>query len=100
MSQSEVLFCDELSFASLVFVMIGIAVNNSIGVVCPCLCLQNFWKPLPLCVSVVPEVNEEAEEDQTIEGDDVDEDRKLIGAILDEEILGDVRGHHDELDLA
>lgn len=80
--------------------MIGIPINNSIGVVCPCLCLQNFRKPLALCVSVVPEVKEEEEEDQTIEADDVDENRKLIGAVLYEEILGDVGGHHHKLDLA
>lgn len=80
--------------------MIGIPIYHSIGVVCPCLCLQNFRKPLALCVSVVPEVKEEEEEDQTIEADDVDEDRKLIGAILHEEILGDVGGHHHKLDLA
>lgn len=82
MGQSEVLFCDEPSVASLVFVMIGIPINHSIGVVCPCLCLQNLWKPLALCVSVVPEVKEEEEEDQTVEADDVDEDGELIGAIL------------------
>lgn len=80
--------------------MIGISINNSIGVVCPCLCLENFRKPLALCVSVVPEVEEEAKEDQTIEGNDVDEDRKLIGAILYEEILADVGGNHHKLDLA
>lgn len=80
--------------------MIGIPIYHSIGVVCPCLCLQNFRKPLALCVSVVPEVKEEEEEDQTIEADNVDEDRKLIGAILHEEILGDVGGHHHKLDLA
>lgn len=82
LSQSEVLLCDEPSFASLVFFMIGIPINNSIGVMCPCLCLKNFRKPLALCVSVVPEVKEEQEEDQTVEADDVDEDRELIGAIL------------------
>lgn len=99
LSQPEVSFCDEPRFASLLFFMIGIPINNAIGVVCPCLCLQNFRKPLALCVGVVPEVKEEEEEDQTVEGDDVDEDRKLIGAIL-EEILGDVGGHHYKLDLA
>lgn len=99
LSQSEVLFCDEPSLASLLFFMIGVPINNSIGVVRPCLCLQHFGKPLALSVSVVPEVKEEEEEDQTVEGDDVDEDRELIGAILDEEILGNVGGHHHELDL-
>lgn len=48
---------------------------------------------------MVPEVKEEEQEDQTIEANDVDEDGKPISAILYEEILGDVGGHHDELDL-
>lgn len=80
--------------------MIGVPINYTIGVVGPCLCLQNFRKPLALCVGVVPEVEEEEEEDQTVEADDVDEDRKPIRAILYEEILGDVGGHHNKLDLA
>lgn len=79
--------------------MIGVAINNSIGVVCPRLGLQHFRKPLALRVSVVPEVQEEEKEDQTVEANDVDEDGKLIGAILYEEILGDVGGHQHELDL-
>lgn len=49
---------------------------------------------------MVPEVKEEEEEDQTVEGNDVEEDGELIGAILYEEILGDVGGHHHKLDLA
>lgn len=79
--------------------MIGVPINNSIGVVCPHLGLKHFRKPLPLGVSVVPEVHEEEKEDQTVEANDVDEDGKLIGAILYEEILGDVGGHQHELDL-
>lgn len=79
--------------------MIGVPINNSIGVVCPCLGLQHFRKPLALSVSVVPEVQEEEKEDQTVEANDVDEDGKLIGAILYEEILGDVGGYQHELDL-
>lgn len=79
--------------------MIGVPINNSIGVVCPRLSLQHFRKPLAFSVSVVPEVQEEEKEDQTVEANDVDEDGKLIGAILYEEILGDVGGHQHKLDL-
>lgn len=93
------MFCDEPRLASLILFMIGVPINNSIGVVCPRLGLQHFRKPLALGVSVVPEVQEEEKEDQTVEANDVDEDGKLIGAILYEEILGDVGGHQHELDL-
>lgn len=79
--------------------MIGVPINNSIGVVGPHPGLQHFRKPLALSVSVVPEVQEEEKEDQTVEANDVDEDGKLIRAILYEEILGDVGGHQHELDL-
>lgn len=79
--------------------MIGVPINNSIGVVCPRLGLQHFRKPLALSVSVVPEVEKQEEEDQTVEGNDVDKNGKLVGAILYEEILGDVGSHQHELDL-
>lgn len=79
--------------------MTGISIHNSVGVVRPCLSLQYFRQPLALGVGVVPEVEEEEQENQAIRADDVDKDRELVGAVLHEEILGDVAGHHNKLDL-
>lgn len=90
---------DEQSPASLVFFMTGISIHNSVAVVCPCLSLQYFRQPLALGVGVVPEVEEEEQENQAIRADDVDKDRELVGAVLHEEVLGDVAGHHNKLDL-
>lgn len=78
--------------------MIGISIHNSVGVVCPCLSLQHFRQPLALGVGVVPEVEEEEQENQAIQADDVDEDRELVGTVLHEEILGNVGGYHNKLD--
>lgn len=89
---------DELSLASLIFFMTGIPIHNSVGVVCPCLSLQHFRQPLALGVCVIPEVEKKEQENQAIQGNDVDEDGKLVGAIH-EEILGDVAGDHNKLDL-
>lgn len=90
---------NEPSLASLIFFMIGISIHNSISVVCPCLSLQHFGQPLALGVGVVPEVEEEEQENQAIQGDDVDEDGELVGTVLHEKILADVGGHHNKLDL-
>ena len=79
--------------------MVGIAIHNSIGMVFPGLVLQRLGKPLALGVGMIPEVEEEEQEDQTVGTDDVDEDRKLIVAVLYKEVLGDVSGHHHKLDL-
>lgn len=79
--------------------MTGISIHHTVGVVCPCLSLQYFGQPLAFGVGVVPEVEEEEQENQAIQADDVDEDRELVGAVLHEEILGDVGGHHNKLDL-
>lgn len=79
--------------------MTGVSIHNSVGVVCPRLSLQHFRQPLAFGVGVVPEVEEEEQENQAIQADDVDEDRELVGAVLHEEILGDVAGHHNKLDL-
>lgn len=85
--------------ASLILLLTGVAVHHAVGVVCPRLRLQHFGQPLSLGVGVVPEVEEEEQENQAVQADDVDEDRELVGAIRDEEILGDVAGHHHKLDL-
>lgn len=61
--------------------------------------LENFRKPLALGVCVIPEVEEQGEKDQTVKGDDVDEDGVLIGAILHEEVLTNVSGDDDKLRL-
>lgn len=66
--------------------------------VCPCLSLQHFRQPLALGVGVVPEVEKEEQENQAIQANDVDKDGELVGAVLHEEILGDVAGYHDKLD--
>lgn len=79
--------------------MIGVSIHDAVGVVCPCLNLQYFRQPLAFGVGVVPEVEEETQENQAIEADDVDEDWELVGAILHEEILANMAGHHDKLDL-
>lgn len=78
--------------------MTGVSVHDSVAVVCPCLILQHFRQPFALGVGVVPEVEEEEQENQAIRGDDVDEDGELVGAVH-EEILGDVARHHNKLDL-
>lgn len=67
--------------------------------VSPRLRLQHLGQPLSLGVGVVPEVEEKEQENQAVQADDVDEDRELVGAIRNEEILGDVAGHHNKLDL-
>lgn len=90
---------DEQRLASLILFMTGVSIHNSVAVVSPCLSLQHFRQPLALCVGVVPEVKEEEQENQAIQADDVDEDRELVGAVFYEEILGDVAGHHNKLDL-
>lgn len=79
--------------------MAGVAIHNSVGVVCPRLSLQHFRQPLALGVGVVPEVEEEEQENQAVQADDVDEDRELVGAVAHEEILADVAGHHHKLNL-
>lgn len=87
------------SLASLKLVVIGVPIHDSVAVVCPRLSLQHFWQPLALGVGVVPEVEEEKQENQAIRANDVDEDGELVWAVLYEEILGDVAGHHNKLDL-
>lgn len=63
----------------------------------PRLRLQHLGQPFSLGVGVVPEVEEKEQENQAVQADDVDEDGKLVGAIRNEEILGDVAGHHNKL---
>lgn len=79
--------------------MVYVSIHDSIGVVRPCLILQNLWQPLALGVGVVPEVEEKEQENQAVRADDVDKDGELVWAVLHEEVLGDVGGNHDKLDL-
>lgn len=79
--------------------MIGASIHDTIGVVSPRLSLQHFRQPLALGVGVVPEVEEEKQENQAVQANDVDEDGELVGAVLHEEVLRDVSGHHNKLDL-
>lgn len=79
--------------------MTGVSIHNSIGVVCPCLSLQHFRQPLAFGVGMVPEVEEEEQENQAVWANDVDKDGELVLAVLHEEILGDVAGNHSKLDL-
>lgn len=60
---------------------------------------ENFGKPLALGVCVIPEVEKQAEKDQAVEGDDVNEDGVLIGTILHEEVLTNVSGDDHKLRL-
>lgn len=83
--------------ASLVLLLTGVAIHDAVGVVRPRARLQHFGQPLSLGVGVVPEVEEKEQENQAVQADDVDEDRELVVAIRDEEILGDVTGHHNKL---
>ena len=80
-------------------VVVGVAVYDTVGVVSPGLVLHGLGEPLALGVGMVPEVEEEQQEDEPVEADDVDEDRELVGAVLQKEILADVCGHHHKLDL-
>ena len=48
---------------------------------------------------MVPEVEEEEQENQAIQANDVDKNGELVGTVLHEEILGDVTGHRNKLDL-
>lgn len=79
--------------------MVGVAVHDAVCMVGPRLGLQDFRQPLAFGVGVVPEVEEEEEEDEAVQTNDVDEDGELVGAVAHEEVLRDVRGHHDKLDL-
>lgn len=89
----------EQSPASLIFFMTGVSIHNSIGVVRPCLSLQHFRQPLAFGVGMVPEVEEEEQENQAVRANDVDKDGELVWAVLNEEILRDVAGYHNKLDL-
>lgn len=60
---------------------------------------ENFGKPFALGVRVIPEVEEQAEKDQAVEADDVNEDGVLIGAILHKEVLTNVSGDDHKLRL-
>jgi len=79
--------------------VVGVSIHDSVGVVRPRLILQHFRQPLALGVGVVVEVEEEKQENQAVQADDVDKDGKLVWAVLHEEVLGDVAGHHNKLDL-
>ena len=79
--------------------MVGVAVHDAVGVVSPGLVLHRLGEPLALGVGMVPEVQEEQQEDEPVEANDVDEDRELIGAVLQKEILADMCGYHHKLDL-
>lgn len=85
--------------ASLILFVIGVSIHNAVGVVRPRLSLQHFRQPLAFGVGVVPEIEKEEQENQPVQADDVDEDGELVGAVLHEEVLGDVAGHQNELDL-
>lgn len=60
---------------------------------------DSFGKPLALGVCVIPEVEEQEKKDHAVDGDDVNEDRVLIGAILHEEVLTNVSGDDHKLRL-
>lgn len=61
--------------------------------------LRNLGQPLSLCVCVVPEVEEENQEDQSVETNNVEKNRELVGAVLHEDELANVDSHHHKLNL-
>lgn len=83
--------------ASLIFLLTGIPIHDTVAVVRPRLRLQHLGQPFSFGVGVVPEVEEKEQENQAVQADDVDEDGELVGAVRNEEILGDVAGHHNKL---
>lgn len=78
----------------LVFVMVQ-RISIAVGPLGP----QHLGEPLALAVGVVPEVEEEQQKDHTVGADYVHEDGELVGTVLQEEILTNVAGDHNELDL-
>lgn len=55
-------------------------------------------KPLAFRVGVVPEVEEEDEEDEAVESNDVDEYGILERTVFHEEVLANMTGYNDKLD--
>lgn len=88
-----------LASSLFLLVVVGVAVHDAIGVMSPGLGLKHLGEPLALGVGVVPEVEEQQQEDEPVEADYVDEDGELVGAVLQEEVLADMGGHHHKLDL-
>lgn len=76
-----------------------VCIHDAVGVVGPRLGLQHFGKPLAFGVGVVPEVEEQEQENQAVQPNDVDKDGEVVEAVLDEEILRDVAANHSKLDL-
>lgn len=72
------------------------SVVDPIVVVCT---LENFGQPLAFGVCMIPEVEEEAKEDQAIYFNDVDKERVWVWAILHEEVLAAVASDDHELEL-
>lgn len=61
--------------------------------------LQDFRKTFAFCVCMVPEIEEEEEEDDAVQSNDVHEQRKGVWTVFHEEVLADVNGYEDKLDL-
>lgn len=47
---------------------------------------------------MVPEIEEEEEEDDAVQSNDVHEQRKGVRTVFHEEVLADVNGYEDKLD--
>lgn len=82
---------------------VGCLLGDPIGMVNPIAILEslaflrNLGQPLSLCVCVVPEVEEENQEDQSVETNNVEKNRELVGAVLHEDELTNVDSHHHKL---
>lgn len=60
--------------------------------------LQDFRKTFAFCVCMVPEIEEEEEENDAVQSNDVHEQRKGVRTVFHEEVLADVNGYEDKLD--
>lgn len=61
--------------------------------------LQDLRKPFAFCVCVVPEVEEEDDEDDAIQSNDVDEYGVQVRTVFHEEVLANMTSYDDKLDL-
>lgn len=64
-----------------------------------CSILKDLGQPLTLSVCMVVKIKEKNQEYEPIQPDDVEEHRELVGALLHEEELANMSGHHQKLNL-
>lgn len=64
-----------------------------------CSILKDFGQPLTPSVCMVVKIEEKNQEYQPIQPNDVKEHWELVGAVLHEEKLANMSGHHHKLNL-